>query len=89
MAVVAVLVGGMIVLFATALGHRSTSGGRCPRPSTFDGDVFGGAAMGTMLALGGALWMRRPSWRGLLRAVVIAALVAIPVGALVMGATQG
>jgi hypothetical protein len=88
-AVSAVVVGGMIVMITAAIGHCSAFGGRCPRPSTFDGDVFGGAAMGTMLAVGTALWMRRPSWRGLLRAVVIAALVSIPVGVLVMGATQG
>ena len=88
-AVSAVLIGSMIVLATAALGHCSAFGGRCPSSGSFDGDVFGGAAMGTMLAVGGALWMRRPSWRGLLRAVGIAALVAVPVAVLVMGSTQG
>ena len=77
------------MLITAALGHCSAFGGRCPRPNTLDGDVFGGAAMGMMLAVGGPLWMRRPTWRGLLRALAIAALVALPVGALVMAATRG
>ena len=42
-----------------------------------------------VLAVGGPLWMWWPSWRGLVRALLIAALVALPVGALVMGVTQG
>jgi len=88
-AVAAILIGGMITLVTAAVGHCSAFGGRCPRPDTFDGDVFRGAALGTWLAVTGAMWMRSPSWRGLLRALLVAAMVAIPVGALVMVATQG
>ncbi len=88
-AISTVVGGGTIVLVTAVVGHCSAFGGRCPDPSAVNSDVLRGAAMGTMLAVGGALWMRRPSWRGLLRAVVIAALVAIPASALVMAATQG
>jgi hypothetical protein len=88
-AIAAVVIGTMIVLVTAALGHCSAFGGTCANSSSFDGEVFGSAATGTMLAVGGVLWMQRPSWRGLLRAVVIAAAVAIPVAVLVMGSTQG
>ena len=77
------------MLATAAVGHCSAFGGRCPAPRNVDGDVFRGAALGMVLAVGGPLWMWWPSWRGLVRALLIAALVALPVGALVMGVTQG
>ena len=85
----AILIGAFVVMATATLGHCSAFGGRCPRPNTFDGEIFGGAAIGMALAVGVPMWMHRPTLRGLLRAVVVATLVALPVGVLVMASTQG
>lgn len=89
-AVAAVVVGGFIVLATATLGHCSAFGGRCPRgSSSIDAEVFWGVAAGTAIAVGVPLWMRSPSRRGLLRALLIAAPVALLVGLALMEGARG
>ena len=84
------IVGGMIALVTAAIGHCSAFGGTCPRPgSSMNGDVFWGVAFGIAIAVGVPLWMRSPSWRGLARALLIAALVALLAGSVAMAGARG
>jgi len=89
-AVSAIVIGGMIALVTAAIGHCSAFGGTCPRPgSSMNGDVFWGVAFGIAIAVGVPLWMRSPSWRGLARALLIAALVALLAGSVAMAGARG
>ena len=85
----AVVAGALIVLVVAAVGHCSAFGGTCPRASTLDGDVFGGAAMGAALAIGVPMWMVRPTRRRFLIAVGAAVVAGLLVGVLVLAATAG
>ena len=85
----AAVTGVLMVLVVAAIGHCSAFGGTCPRPSTLDGDVFGGAAMGAALAIGVPMWMARPTRRRFLIALGAAVVAGLLVGALVMAATAG
>ena len=77
------------VVFVAAAGHCSAFGGRCPRPSSLNGEVFRLAAMGAALAVGAPVFIVRPTRRRFLLALGIAALAGVLVGGLVMVSTAG
>lgn len=78
-AVGAVLLGASMVLLATAVGHCSFAGGRCPAPPVpwWQDDAFGTAAVGLVLLVTAPVLARRPSRRGL-RQATVGALATLP-----------
>lgn len=79
-----VVIGLAIVVVITALGHCSSFGGRCPAVPgpLLDDDVFVKAAGGAALAVGGPMFLSKPSARRLGQALVGAVVVGVIVGLL-------
>jgi hypothetical protein len=87
---VVVLAGLAMVLLAIAVGDCSFAGGRCPADPVpwWEDDVFGTAAAGLALVVAAPMLARRPTWRGLGRAVAAAAVVALLGGWLIADAAR-
>lgn len=83
------VIGVGIVVVVAALGDCSAFGGRCPRPSNLDGDIFGSAAIGAALAVGVPMFVARPSRKRFLVSLALAATIGCLVGAVVMYSTAG
>jgi hypothetical protein len=82
--VACIVIGLVIVVVVAALGHCSSFGGRCPAEPgpLLEDDVFGTAAAGAALAVGGPMFLLKPSARRLGQALVVAAVVGVIVGLL-------
>ena len=85
----AAVVGAIVVLVVAALGHCSAFGGRCPRGSAFDAEVFWSAASATAAAVAIPVYLYRPSTRRLVIATLVGVLVGLAVGAAVTASTAG
>ena len=72
------VVGVSVVLLTAALGHCSSFGGQCPSPGGLHGDVYGGIAVGAVLATAVPLIAWRPSRRGVAVALAVTAAI-VPV----------
>jgi hypothetical protein len=83
----AVLAGLGLVVVVVAVGHCSAFGGTCPRQSGFPADVFRPAALGGALAAAVPGYLREPSWRRLVRSLVIGLVVGVGIGFFAVGAT--
>ncbi len=83
--VLSVIIGGGIVLLTAALGHCSAFGGSCPGDPGLDWDVFRGVAMGTALAVGVPMFLRRPTRSRFLTSALAALVSAVPVGFAIAG----
>jgi hypothetical protein len=89
--VASVVVGVGVVVIASALGHCSAFGGRCPAeaPRLWEDDVFGTAFAGAALAVGGPVFFSKPSVRRLGVAVLWALGAALVVGFVARSAALG
>ena len=78
---VAFLAGALLVLLATAVGHCSAFGGRCPAEPVpvWDDDVFGMSFLGAVIAIGVPVWLARPGWQR----VAYAAATGVPAALLI------
>ena len=87
----AVLFGVLLILLVAAVGHCSAFGGRCPAdpPPLFEDDVFGTAFMGGLVAIGIPIWLARPGWRRLGRALAIAVPLAFLIGLVARSSAAG
>lgn len=89
--IVAVIFGLGLVGLAALVGHCSAFGGTCPSapPPLFEDDVFGTALLGGLCAAAVPLWLARPGWKGLGRALAIGLPVAFVIGLIVRDAAAG
>lgn len=77
-----VIVGAVLVLGSVALGDCSAFGGTCPSEPEpiLDDDTFGGAFLGTTLAVAGTLFLLKPTVKGMGRAFSVALPAALIMG---------
>lgn len=88
-AVAAIFIGLGTVVLVMAVGHCSAFGGTCPRQGGFPEDTFRLAALGGALMVAVPYYLRRPSWKRLAAAVVLAVVAGGLVGVFAVGATSG
>ncbi len=89
--VTSVVVGVGLIVLVSALGHCSAFGGTCPAeaPPLWEDDVFGSAALGAALAVGGPVFLSQPSKRRFGLAVLWALGAALVIGFIARDAALG